>query len=256
MTERSGSASSLRAVLYWRELALVSVALLTLLTAWWLPPIAQDVNYHRFADARPFLGVANFANVASNLPFLLAGIAGAVLVVRRRIAGARLAWAVFFAGVALVALGSSYYHLRPNNDTLVWDRLPMTVAFMGLFVGVVSEHIDVRLERWLLLPAVAVGALSVLWWDYADDLRLYAWVQFTPLLLIAAAAALFPARFSHRVYLLYGLGFYLAAKCAEMFDRDLFALTTVGGHALKHLLAALGASCAYLMLRIRRPLSR
>jgi hypothetical protein len=34
-------------------------------------PFTQDPNYHGFADNRALLGIANFANVASNLPFLL-----------------------------------------------------------------------------------------------------------------------------------------------------------------------------------------
>ena len=29
----------------------------------------------------------------------------------------------------LTAVGSSYYHLAPDNERLFWDRLPMTIAF-------------------------------------------------------------------------------------------------------------------------------
>lgn len=35
-------------------------------------------------------------------------------------------WTLFFAGVTAVAFGSSYYHLKPNDATLVWDRLPVS----------------------------------------------------------------------------------------------------------------------------------
>jgi NADH:ubiquinone oxidoreductase subunit 6 (subunit J) len=35
-------------------------------------------------------------------------------------------WTCFYVGVAAVAFGSSYYHLKPNDDTLVWDRLPVS----------------------------------------------------------------------------------------------------------------------------------
>ncbi|MBT3812899.1 MAG: hypothetical protein HOE45_04700 [Gammaproteobacteria bacterium] len=38
----------------------------------------------------------------------------------------------------LVAAGSSYYHWNPNNQTLVWDRLPMTICFMSLFVALLG----------------------------------------------------------------------------------------------------------------------
>jgi len=30
-----------------------------------------------------------------------------------------------FVGVFLTGIGASYYHLQPDNRTLVWDRLPM-----------------------------------------------------------------------------------------------------------------------------------
>lgn len=35
-------------------------------------------------------------------------------------------WACFFIGVAAVGVGSSYYHLEPNDARLVWDRLPVS----------------------------------------------------------------------------------------------------------------------------------
>jgi hypothetical protein len=41
-----------------------------------LPPISQDQNYHQFADQRTLLGVPNFWNVVSNLPFIAVGAAG------------------------------------------------------------------------------------------------------------------------------------------------------------------------------------
>jgi len=41
-----------------------------------LPPIPQDQSYHEFADQRTILGVPNFWNVVSNLPFLAVGAAG------------------------------------------------------------------------------------------------------------------------------------------------------------------------------------
>jgi hypothetical protein len=243
---------------HWREATLILVSVLALVGAMSLDPIAQDLRYHDLADHRALFGVPNFANVASNLPFLIFGFIGLAFCIGPRKSGASNAWAIFFAGVALVFFGSGYYHARPSNATLVWDRLPMTVAFMALFVALLSEHVDASLERYLLLPALAVGAASVGWWYYADDLRFYAWVQFAPLLAIPLTLWLFPARYTHRLYLLYGLGFYLLAKVAEAYDREWYALTAgmLSGHSIKHLLASLSALCVYLMLRRRTPVSR
>lgn len=91
------------------------------------------------------------------------------------------------------------------------------------------------------------------WWRYADDLRFYAWVQFTPLVILALLVALYPGRYTHRRFLLYALACYLGAKVVELLDRPIFEATSalVSGHTLKHLFAALGLFCVYWMLRRR-----
>lgn len=216
-------------------------------------PIPQDKGYHIFADVRTCLGIVNFGNVASNLAFLLVGAIGALWCARNPRSGARLSWNVFFVGVALVFVGSGYYHATPNDDTLVWDRLPMTIAFMGLFAALVGEHLGMQYERPVLIPALIIGVASVFWWRYTDDLRVYVWVQGAPLLAIPFMLAMFPGRHTHRHYLLYGLAFYALAKVAEFYDRDAYALTSewISGHSVKHLLAAVSPLMLLLMLRRR-----
>ena len=39
---------------------------------------------------------------------------------------------MFFLGLFLTGFGSGYYHWEPTNDTLVLDRLPMTILFAGV----------------------------------------------------------------------------------------------------------------------------
>ena len=216
--------------------------------------IPQDKGYHLFADVRTCLGVNNFGNVASNLAFLVVGITGLLWCYRNLKTGARLSWMVFFVGVALVFAGSGYYHARPNDDTLVWDRLPMTLSFMALFTALVSEHLGAQHERALLIPALVIGMASVFWWRHADDLRFYIWVQLAPLLAIPFVLAMFPGRYSHRWYMLFGLSFYGLAKIAEYYDKETYALTSlfVSGHSVKHLLAAMAPLMLLLMLRLRR----
>jgi hypothetical protein len=154
---------------------------------------------------------------------------------------------VTFAGIALVSLGSAWYHLVPDNETLVWDRLPMTVGFMGLLCAVLAIPFGERAASLLLWPAVAAGIASVVAWHLTGDLRPYVWVQFTPLVLIAATLALCPLPRPHRAALLAALGLYLLAKGVERADRQILDVTAglVGGHALKHLIA--GAACAALV---------
>jgi hypothetical protein len=65
----------------------------------------------------------------------------------------------------------------------------------------------------------------------------------------------FPGRYTHRHYLLYGLACYALAKVAEHYDQAFYALTSslVSGHSLKHMVAAGAAFFIYLMLRRREP---
>ena len=238
---------------YWREAALVAICGVMLAAFMLREPIKQNVAYHDFADHRELLGIPNLQDVASNLPFLAIGIAGIVLWMRRRADGIAISWFILFIGVAVVFAGSGYYHWAPDNDSLLWDRLPMTVGFMALFVGLISEHASERAERFMLAPALAVGVASALWWHFTDDLRFYFWVQFTPLVCIPFVLAVYPPRYTHRSALLYALGLYVLAKFAEVWDRQIFALTAnlVSGHTLKHLLAA-GAVLAILLMLQRR----
>lgn len=240
----------------WRELLLAIFAVAGFLALLAAGQIPQDLRYHDFADARTLFGVRNFANVITNVPFLAVGALGLMLCIRSGMQGARRAWTTFFAGVALVCVGSGYYHAAPSNSSLVWDRLPMTLAFMGLFVAVVSEHGEASWERYLLAPALLAGLASVAWWNYSDDLRWYVGVQFIPLFLIAGVLLLFEPRYSLRRYLWYGLGLYLLAKVFEFYDAEIFERSgrTLGGHSLKHLFAAASTFWIYLMLRRRAPL--
>jgi len=235
---------------YWREAALIAICVAMLAAFMTREPIKQDVRYHDFADHRELLGIPNVQDVASNLAFLVIGIAGIVLWTRRRIA---VSWLVLFIAVALVFFGSGYYHWAPDNDSLLWDRVPMTVGFMALFVGLVSEHASEGAERFLLAPALAVGVASALWWHFTDDLRFYFWVQYTPLVCIPFVLAVFPPRYTHRSALVYALGLYVLAKFAEAWDLQIFELTgnAVSGHTLKHFLAA-GAVLAILLMLHRR----
>ncbi|QJD30036.1 ceramidase domain-containing protein [Methylococcus geothermalis] len=247
-----------------KERLLLVLAALAVIGALCVPAIPQDPAYHGFADGNARFGIPNFWNVMSNLPFLLIGLAGVLEVCRGRpaiLAEFRIAYLIFFAGVALVAPGSAYYHLNPNNATLVWDRLPMTVAFMALFAIVVAEYLSVPLGRRLLWPLLAIGIVSVFYWDFTEtrgrgDLRLYGLVQFLPMALIPLILLLFRSRFGGTAYLWAVFGAYAAAKAAELLDEPIFRMFhPLSGHALKHLLAALGVSIFLAAIRRRSTVS-
>jgi len=75
-------------------------------------PIPQAASYHDFADQRIFFGVPNFWCVVSNIPFLVVGVWGLLVVGTTSWIDTlitppeRWAYAVFFLGVTLTSVGS------------------------------------------------------------------------------------------------------------------------------------------------------
>ncbi len=245
-----------------RLLALVAVTAVAAAIVFSRPAIPQDPAYHRFADGRTLLGVPNFWNVASNAPFLVVGLVGLVRL-RRRLGepdapgtSEKGAWLSLFLGLALTAFGSSWYHLAPSNATLLWDRLPMTLGFMGFLAGVLGERIGRRAYRLLFWPLLGLGVASVLYWyasemQGAGDLRLYALVQFFPLLIIPLVMTLYQPRYSHGRWIFLALGCYAASKVLEYYDGPIYEALGFGGHALKHFAAAAGCLALLHMFTVR-----
>lgn len=224
--------------------------------------IPQDPAYHEFSDTRRLLGVANFWNVASNLPFLVVGAAGLVYVHRYSnevcVSELETAYRVFFAGVLLTAFGSAYYHLAPANETLVWDRLPMTIGFSALITIIIAEFVSPHAARRLLLPLLIVGFASVEYWVWTEargvgDLRPYAIVQFLPMLLIPVVLLSFRPAIGKARYFWWMLLWYALAKFFEFYDGAIFGLgLLISGHSIKHVAAAMTPAVLLYSLAQRR----
>src|SRR5690348_7579082 len=99
----------------WRIALLIGLAGIAIVVVWFLPPVGQDGAYHHFGDNREILGLPNFWNVVSNIPFLLVALWGFWSSGQFVESWERKAYAVLLGGVTLVAIGSSFYHLHPND---------------------------------------------------------------------------------------------------------------------------------------------
>lgn len=239
--------------------------LAALIAVLFVPPISQNPDYHNFADQQTLFGITNFWNVISNLPFTIVGFLGLSYLMRCSLQGGlpelRIVYMTFFVGVLLVGLGSGYYHITPNNTTLAWDRLPMTISFVAFFCAVVGEHINTRAARLMLLPLLLFGIASVLYWYLSEskgtgDLRPYFVVQFLPAILIPAILLLFRARLDKSKYIWALIASYVIAKVVETLDVQIYSLTgCMSGHTLKHFVAALGIYCFLLAVKRRRYIS-
>lgn len=235
------------------------VAIVALAAPWiaaaLLPAVAQWPSYHDFADQRSLVGVPHAANVLSNLAFLLVGTLGLAWLRGAAVRGVAAAYGLLFAGVLLTAFGSAWYHLDPRDATLVWDRLPIALAFAGLTAGTLAD----RAPRRCLVYAAAFGAVAaatVLAWVVTGNLLPYLVMQAGFVTAALVATARLPSRFSHPRWLFGAAALYGLAVASEHFDRAISASThgVISGHTLKHLLAALALFVVAAMLRRRRPL--
>lgn len=245
-----------------RSLWLTAFTALCIVAAFLVPAIPQPLGYHVFADQRRAFGVANLADVASNAGFLIAGLAGLVIVwsgrARFEYARERWPWTAFFLGLLLTAFGSSYYHLAADNERLFWDRLPMTIAFAGLIASQIVERLSVRLGIAMLAALLVAGAASVIYWRWTERIGAGNVAPYGILQGYAVAVLLFLAIFGRSRYtrggdLYWIFGWYVLSKLFETFDEAVFELGAfVSGHTLKHLAASASGFVACFMLMRRK----
>jgi len=240
---------------------LIALLVMSIGIIFFVDPVPQDLSYHNFADTRGWLGIPNFGDVASNAGFLVVGaIALAALIYRRgelfRTPADARPYLIFFAAVTLVSLGSGYYHWAPSNASLLWDRLPMSIAFMAISAAVVADRINAPAgNSWVLAVLLVLGLASLFYWDWTEslgsgDLRFYGLVQFCPMLALPIIVWAFPDHYyTAGRYLGWVIAWYGLSKLLEFFDQGILILTgnLISGHSLKHLAAAVAT---YVVLRM------
>lgn len=234
-------------------------------TLFFIDPIPQDPKYHLFADARTVLGIPNFANVISNFLFVIYGALGLISINRAKYSNylpslKKAYWFLFF-GIFLTGFGSAYYHWLPTNATLVWDRLPMAVAFMALFTIIIGEQVEEELALKVFGPLLIFGIFSIAYWYFTEqkglgDLRIYVLVQFLPILIIPLLLLFYPSPYNTSLPIWLAIAMYALAKAFELSDRFIYELGLgISGHSIKHIFAALGGGCLLWGLQTRRLVS-
>ena len=164
----------------------------------------------------------------------------------------------FFAAVALMGVGSAFYHLSPNNDRLVWDRLPIAVTFMALFAIIITEYLSRRAGVVLFVPLVLLGAATVFYWHLTEtwgrgDLRPYLLTQLYPAVAMPLILWLCPKSYTSTGTLVSAMAWYAGAKLYEFLDKDIFSFgQVISGHTLKHIGAAVSCYLIFIWMRDRR----
>ena len=241
---------------------LVVISSISVLATGFVDPIPQNPQYHQFADQRIYFNIPNTLNVVSNLFFALIGVAGLTGLWKGRsltvINSISVVYATFFISLVAIAPGSAYYHWIPGNQSLVWDRLPISLAFMSFFTITLAERLSLKFAKIMFLPLLLLGALSIVYWHFSElrnngDLRPYGLVQYLPMLLIPLILLMFKAKFTRDRLIWWFLAWYLIAKVLELFDQQIYEwIPLISGHSLKHLAASIGCMIYLKYLQNRK----
>ncbi len=234
------------------------LALLSCLVLLFYGRFPQDSNYHHFADQRKMLDIPHFLNVVTNFSFLFVGVIGLGVVGKISDKGLKHIYSAIFIAFLLLTAGSAYYHLQPNNNTLVYDRLPITVVLMSFFAFIIYERMGPQRGYTAFIVLNILGIFSVIYWILTEqegkgDVRWYALVQFFPIIAIPLLLGLYQSPLAYTKQIVWMFLFFGLAKLAESFDRSIynFLHQIISGHSLKHLLMALaGFEIVFLAKRI------
>jgi hypothetical protein len=238
------------------EISFLTGLIILILLAIFLPSIEQNQNYHNFADQRVLFGVNNAFDTLSNLAFIIVGILGLVNFYNNQYIKISNSFSVilnlFFISIILIGLGSSFYHLSPNDFTLVFDRLAMSLVFASILAMLAYLKISPRFGLHTLAELLILAPLTVLIWKFNGNLTPYVVLQFGGIILVILTLLLTKTRMQGPCFtsliILYG-----ATKLVEFYDEKIFNLSQnlISGHTLKHLIAALAVIIFVSPLKVK-----
>jgi hypothetical protein len=238
------------------EISFLTGLIILILLAIFLPSIEQNQNYHNFADQRVLFGVNNAFDTLSNLAFIMVGALGLVNFYNNQYIKISNSFSVilnlFFISIILTGLGSSFYHLSPNDFTLVFDRLAMSLVFASILAMLAYLKISSRFGLHTLAELLILAPLTVLIWKFNGNLTPYVVLQFGGIILVILTLLLTKTRMQGPCFtsliILYG-----AAKLVEFYDEKIFNLSQnlISGHTLKHLIAALAVIIFVSPLKVK-----
>ncbi|MBK6592098.1 MAG: hypothetical protein IPG23_04775 [Burkholderiales bacterium] len=239
------------------ETGLLAALALAVVLACFGPAVAQYADYHAFADQRSLWGMPFAMDVLSNAPFALLGAWGLLRLrsvhkppARRNgfvalvpCDAQRPLAQLFFVGLLLTALCSSYYHLQPNDLGLTIDRTGMLAAFAGLMGLAAADRISARAGQWTAAAVLVLGPVALVVWAMTGNLLPWSVLQGGGMLLVVSLTLRKPLIGAWGVPLLAVIAWYVLAKLLELGDHHILALTNglVSGHTLKHMAAAMAA---------------
>ena len=170
----------------------------------------------------------------------------------------RTAYCVLFAGLVMVGLGSAWYHLQPDNASLVYDRLPIAIVSMTLLVRAAGRTRSAGAGPRPGQHAPADRCGSVIYWQLTEqsghgDLRFYLLVAVPPTTVAILLLWKRPSRLDDAsVMSIPVIGHGLAKACESADASSTPSATYWAAMRSKHLIAALGLSALLWAIKNRR----
>ncbi|CAN8236667.1 unnamed protein product [Cochlearia groenlandica] len=245
----------------WRKkrFLLLGLFLFWLIIMFITPKIPLDsFRHHVFADKRNFMGVPNTLNVMTNFPFLIIGVLGFVLCIggsffNISLKGEICGWTMFYGGIASLAFGSAYYHLKPDDNRIFYDTFPILIAYSSLFSSFLVERAGETVGLSCLFLLLFISFLSVAYARVFNDLRLCMTFQLIPCLVIPVLTVLLPPKYTHSSFWLWATAAYVIAEIEGLADNKIYNVDryVISGHSLGHLCSAVAVVLLTIMLLYR-----
>jgi hypothetical protein len=206
------------------------------LALFFVSPMKQDLNYHKFIDRRTVLRVPNFGDVISNGAFAFTGLATIA------VANGRLLPILLGISQILLCLGSGYYHWNPNNFGLGVDRISMSLVHAFVFLSLMDTRASLIVTPRFAAAWTLLCVLGTAYASWKDDLRFYVFGQYVPLVGILALLLFYSAKKpSSTLILAVAFSIVWFGKVFEAHDSLIYLQMgeVVSGHTIKHLVSAI-----------------
>ena len=178
-----------------------------------------DPHYHNFADKK------KYTDILTNLPILIAGYY--ILSFQNQ------KLKILGIHVILLSIASTYYHIKPNNNTILVDLL--TISLISALL--IMYLLDIQNNHIKILLYLS-GIASVLYWKCTGNLLPYSilWLSVIFLLLYVY----YDTEYRYESLLIVIL--IVIIRLVEIYDKQIYKLTNniLSGHSLKHILAGIG----------------
>lgn len=197
-------------------------------------PIPRDKKYHDFADHKNIMNIHNGMNVISNLALIIP-----VLYFYKN-----KKYKFIYINIILLAITSAYYHLNPNQKTIIYDMM----FVVGTHTSAIMYLINSDKKSLIYI----FGIYSVYYATVYNDVRIYELIKYgTSLYFIYNVYKIKSiSKYSIILIVLYLIQDYTAKK-----DKEIYKLTnnTISGHTLKHIIASINIFIViYLLNRMER----